>query len=64
MAITSVDLELWSECGSGGERIRVTGERRLPHLARAKLLAINQVTVLTPLVTYREDCLVRYKVSA
>src|SRR6266487_4617022 len=56
-AIISAARKRCAACSCGVSAIRATGEGTTPRLRRVKLLLINPLTPISPLVTYREDCL-------
>ena len=64
MAITSAGRARWSGCRSGDELHPGYWTQAVPLASKGlKLLRSNRLTPISPLVTYREDCPVRYKMT-
>src|SRR5882672_3486218 len=68
MATTSAELRRSAASSCGARAIPVTGKRinrsRPPRLKALKLLMVRQPSSISHLVTYREHCRVRYKITA
>src|SRR6266498_520516 len=63
-ATTFAELRRSDAFSCGARATQVTGRGRPHRLKALKLLIASQLTPISHLVTYREDCPVRYKITA
>jgi hypothetical protein len=63
MVTASAGPVKWTGSDVGAKSIRAIGERKTPHHKALNLLKTKRLTPISPLVTYRDHCPVRYKMT-